>query len=219
MTILMRCGPLSAKDGEGRQLYDSVEVHLEGECLSVLEGPSGGGKSTLLRQITGLASSPGVSRELSGRRWNENELPHWRSRVTLLMQDAPILPATVLENLDFPYHLKSAKERSFNLDHGKYLLAELGLDNIALDRAASTLSGGERHRLALVRALMWDAPVLLADEPLSGLDGARASQGFELLLRHARRPGHAVLCVLHDPEIGQDADRRLRLAQANLAQL
>lgn len=216
MAILLRCGPLRAEDGEGRRLYTDVTVTLDEECLTVLEGPSGGGKSTLLRQVAGLSPANDVTRELSGRRWDGKELPGWRSEVTLLMQDAPIIPGSVLENLNFPYELKLAGERAFDGKRAGELLEEVGLESIALDRSASTLSGGERHRLAIVRALLWESPVLLADEPLSGLDGPRASRCFNLLREHAQRPGHAVLCVLHDPTLGRVADRRLRLEAEGL---
>jgi len=211
MTSLLKCGPLNAEDGEGRLLFRSVTMTLDEGCLSVLEGPSGGGKSTLLRQVAGLAASANVVRELGGRRWGEDELPGWRSRVNLLMQDAPIVPGSILENLEFPFRLKSAGGRSFNEENAEHLLSEVGLGAIALDRPAMTLSGGERHRLAIVRALLWEAPVVLADEPLSGLDGPLAERCFGLLLEYARRAGHAVLCVLHDPSLGRGADRRLRL--------
>jgi len=211
MATLLRCGPLSAVDGEGRRLYDSVTVSLEEGCLTVLEGPSGGGKSTLLRQLVGLAPAENVVRELSGRPWDDDDLPGWRAAVGLMMQDAPIIPGSVLENLDFPYGLKSAAGRSFDGDRARGLLEDVGLGAIALDRQALTLSGGERHRLALVRTLLWSPPVVLADEPLSGLDGSRAGRCFELLGEYARRPGYAVLCVLHDPRMGRGADRHLCL--------
>lgn len=216
MTTLLRCGPLSAEDGEGRRLYDSVNVALEDSCLTILESPSGGGKSTLLRQVAGLAPTENVSREVGGRRWEGKALPSWRSEVNLLMQDAPVIPDSVIENLRFPYALKSAGGRTFDETRAAHLLEEVGLGGIAPDRLASTLSGGERHRLAIVRALLWEPSVLLADEPLSGLDGPRASRCFQLLLDHARRPGHAVLCVLHDPAIGRGADRHLCLEPEGL---
>ncbi len=198
-------------------MYSAVTVALDDECLTVLEGPSGGGKSTLLRQIAGLAPSEGVTRELGGRRWDGKELPGWRSEVNLLMQDAPIIPGSVLENLNFPYEFESAGERVFDGERAGELLEEVGLNTIALDRQASTLSGGERHRLAIVRALLWAPAVMLADEPLSGLDGPRASRCFDLLREHARLPGHAVLCVLHDPAMGRGADRRMCLESERLS--
>lgn len=216
MTTLLRCGPLSAEDGEGRRLYDGLTVALEDSCLTILESPSGGGKSTLLRQIVGLAPTQSASRELGGRPWEGKELPGWRSEVNLLMQDAPVIPGSVFENLRFPYGLNSAGGRVFDEDKAAHLLEEVGLGGIAPDRPALTLSGGERHRVAIVRALLWEPSVILADEPLSGLDGPRASRCFELLLEYARRPGYAVLCVLHDPAMGRGADRHLFLEPGGL---
>lgn len=219
MTRLLRCGPLSAVDGEGRQLYSDVTVALEEGCLTIMEGPSGSGKSTLLRQIAALAPNPkaAVERELAGDHWDQKCIPSWRAAVTLVMQDAPVIPGSMLDNLEYPYRLKSAGHRVFDDERARTLLDEVGLGNIALDRAAMTLSGGERHRLAIVRALLWKAPVLLADEPLSGLDGPRAERCFNLLKSHANQPGHAVLCVLHDPSMGRGADRHLTLHSDGLA--
>ncbi len=191
-------------------------VEIDTGVLTVLEGPSGGGKSTLLRQIAGLAEAPDVVRELDGRAWPEREMSGWRAVVTLLMQDAPIVPGSIRENLEFPYRLKSARGRVFDETRASDFLQRAGLGSIALDRPAATLSGGERHRLGLVRAVLWDAPVILADEPLSGLDGPRAMECLGLLADFARRPGHAVLCVLHDPALGRNADQRLILSQSGL---
>lgn len=216
MTTLLRCGPFSAEDGEGRRLYEKVNVVLEDSCLTILESPSGGGKSTLLRQVAGLAPAEEATRELGGRSWEGKALSKWRSEVNLLMQDAPVIPGSVIENLKFPYALKSAVGRSFDQNRADSLLEEVGLEGIAPERPASTLSGGERHRLALVRALLWEPAVLLADEPLSGLDGPRAARCFRLLSEHARRPGFAVLCVLHDPQMGRGADRHLFLEPEGL---
>jgi len=217
MVAMLRCGPLDAQDGEGRRLFSAVMVTLEEGCLTVLEGPSGGGKSTLLRQLAGLAPVEGALRELSGRRWDDDDLPGWRAAVTLMMQDAPVIPGSILDNLDFPYTLKASKGREFDAARAEELLDDVGLGSIALDRPVVTLSGGERHRMALVRTLLWDPPVVLADEPLSGLDGPRAERCFELLGDQARRPGHAVLCVLHDPQMGHNADRRLSLNDSGLS--
>ncbi|HHQ49365.1 MAG TPA: ATP-binding cassette domain-containing protein, partial [Acidobacteria bacterium] len=132
-------------------------------------------------------------------------------RVTLLAQDAPVLPGDLRWNLEFPFALRHAGERRFDEGRARVLLEEVGMGEIPLEREASSLSGGERHRLALVRALLWDPPVLLADEPLSGLDPHMAARCFELLEKQAGRAGRAVLAVLHDPSLGAGAGRKLRL--------
>jgi len=210
------CGPLAARLPDGRTLFADAHVRLgEGEFV-LLEGPSGAGKTTLLRAIAGLDPAPGAVRRLAGRDWPERSLPAWRARVTWLAQDAPMLPGSLRDNLAFPFTLRAGRERALDEDRARRLLAETGLDHLPLDRDARDLSGGERHRLALVRALLWDPPVLLADEPFTGLDPERARACRDLLVRWARRPGHAALVVLHDRALGADADRRLLLAGGRL---
>ncbi len=211
-------GPFTARNGEGRQLFSDLTVELAGGELVVLDGPSGSGKSTLLRQLVGLDPVEGVSRALIDDEYTGTDLPSWRSKVTLMAQDAPMLAGTVGDNLDFPFAMRAALGRLSGPDRRAGLMAAVGLDGIPVDRDVATLSGGERHRLALVRGLLWDPPVLIADEPLSGLDDQRAAACFELLLDAAHRPDHAVLCVVHDQDLAHRADRRLRLADAAMEQ-
>lgn len=213
MAPFLTAGPFSARNGEGRELYRDVSVELDESELVVLGGPSGSGKSTLLRQLAALDPVDDVVRSLGGEDVQPGSFPRWRSRVTLAAQDAPMLMATVGENLQFPFTQKSSENR-LDEDRMSALMARVGLDEIPLDRDVKTLSGGERHRLALVRGLLWDPPVLLADEPLSGLDEELAGVCFELLRDFARRPGHAALCVLHERVFTAAADRHIALVSS-----
>lgn len=108
MAQLLECGPLSFPGDTVRGLYGDVSVAFDEGELTVLEGESGGGKSTLLRQIAGLAPSDGPVRRLGCREFAPNDMAAWRAEVTLLMQDAPLLPATVERNLAFPFSLAVA---------------------------------------------------------------------------------------------------------------
>jgi putative ABC transport system ATP-binding protein len=211
MSAFLEAGPYSAHDGEGRQLFDDLGIALEEGSLSVLDGPSGSGKSTLLRQLVGLVPTPRADRTLAGVGFGARELPGWRSRVVLMAQDAPMLAGSLGDNLRFPFAHRSAS--GARPDEGRLaeLLKATGLAGIPESRAVATLSGGERHRLAMARGLLWDPPVLIADEPLSGLDEDAARTCFELLLGFARRPGHAALAVLHDRSLANLADHRLAL--------
>lgn len=180
--------------------------------MTVLEGPSGCGKSTLLRMVSGLLPTTGEEiRELGGRSYGRSELPEWRAGVTLLAQDAPVLPGTLEWNLEWPFRLRAADGRAFPRERAAALLEAVGLGGVAADREARSLSGGERHRLALVRGLLWDPPVLLADEPFSGLDRKMAEVCRRLLEAFAARSGHAALVVLHDPIVDRDSVRRIRM--------
>lgn len=208
----LECGPFSASDGEGRVLLDGVSLSLEaGQCVAI-EGPSGGGKSTLLRHVAALAWSPDATRRLDGHSYRGAELPTWRSRVNLVAQDAPMIAGSVRDNLSFPFAQKAAgHERRFDAVRAASLMTQVGLEKLPFEREVRTLSGGERHRLALVRGLLWDPAVLVTDEPLSGLDPDIAEVCFDLLLRFGRRPGRLLVCVLHDPDMNVRADSRQRL--------
>ncbi len=212
MSALVKAGPFSARDGEGRTLFEGVSVELDGGELVVLQGPSGSGKSTLLRRLVGLEPVDGATFELDGERYAAGRMPEWRSLVTLVAQDAPMIAGTVGENLRFPFQQRCGDGRGLDDVRLSMLLERTRLDGISDGRDATTLSGGERHRLALVRGLLWDPPVLITDEPLSGLDDEVAEACFALLVEAAHRPGHAVLCVVHDRELERRADRHLGLS-------
>jgi putative ABC transport system ATP-binding protein len=207
----LECGPFSASDGEGRTLFTGVSLALDDEMCAVIEGPSGGGKSTLLRHLTALNHGPESERRLQGRSYEGASLPDWRAAVTLVAQDAPMIQGTVEQNLRFPFDQRRGAERRFEVEEARRLLAAVDLGQIPLERHVRTLSGGERHRLGLVRGLLWNPPVLVADEPVSGLDPETERHAFDLLLRFARRPGHLAICVLHDPRLADRADCRMRL--------
>lgn len=214
MPPFLTAGPFSARNGEGRELYAEVSIAAGESELVVLDGPSGSGKSTLLRQLVGMVPTLEIRRELAAETYSGLQLPRWRSKVTLVAQDAPMLAGTVGENIRFPFAQRCAGGGGPDRSRFEILLAATGLGGVPESRDIGTLSGGERHRLALLRGLLWDPPVLVADEPLSGLDGDRADQCFSLLLDFAHRPGHAVICVLHDRSLASKADRLRPLAQA-----
>jgi putative ABC transport system ATP-binding protein len=214
MPPLLSAGPFSARNGEGRELFADVSIEIHEGELVVLDGPSGSGKSTLLRLLVGMVPTPDVRRELAAETYARLQLPLWRSRVTLVAQDAPMLAGTVGENLRFPFAQRCAGHRPTDEMRLDELLTATDLTGIPEDRDIGTLSGGERHRLALVRGLLWDPSVLVADEPLSGLDEDRAKLCFSFLLDFAHRPEHAVICVLHDRSLAVSADRHLPLVSA-----
>jgi len=216
MVDFLTAGPFTAHDGEGRLLFQDAEMRLPEGTAVVLDGPSGCGKSRFLRHVVGLDAARVGARSLAGERYSGRGLSRWRGRVTLLAQDAPMVPGTVGENLELPFRLGCSGDRRFDSDLARELMSEVGLERLALDRDVGRLSGGERHRLALVRGLLWDPPVLAADEPLSGLDSDAASACFELLLGFAHRDGHVLLAVLHDRGLGRRADLSLRLADGRL---
>ena len=127
-----------------------------------------------------------------------------------------MIAGTVHDNLSFPFRQKAGREKPFDDVRAAALMTQVGLERLPFDREVRTLSGGERHRLALIRGLLWNPKVIVADEPLAGLDPEIASVCLDLLLSFGRRPGRLLVCILHDPEMSARADHRLRLAEGHL---
>jgi putative hydroxymethylpyrimidine transport system ATP-binding protein len=169
-------------------LFDGLDLKLTGGGFTCLLGPSGIGKTSLLRLLAGL-TSPGISGELRG-----GDGRPLTGRVAYMAQQDLLLPwLNVLNNVTFGSRLRGERadrERALNL------LARVGLADFALARP-DTLSGGMRQRAALARTLMEDRPIVLMDEPFSGLDALTRLRlqalATELLA------GRTVLLITHDP--------------------
>ena len=172
----------------------TVEV-APGECLAVA-GPSGAGKTSLLRVAAGLLRPEHGLVEAGGETWLDTrrgvDLPPERRRCGYLFQEYALFPhLSAWQNVAYPLHGSDRRQRA------AALLDRFGMSGLA-DARPQTLSGGERQRVALARALAREPDVLLLDEPLSALDArTRASAVRQLgaLLRDADVP--AVL-VTHD---------------------
>ncbi len=149
----------------------TLEVSLELSArTTALYGPSGAGKTSLLEVIAGLRKPASGTIELHGR--EVTHLPPRLRRVGYVPQDDALFPhMTVRQNI---FYASRAKE------HAVIDVLELAA---ALDRSVKQLSGGERKRVALARALLSDPEVLLLDEPLSGVDVALRDRVLEYLVR------------------------------------
>jgi ABC-type iron transport system FetAB ATPase subunit len=174
----------------------SFEV-AEGECLAI-EGPSGVGKTRLLRAIADLDPVSGQV-FLDGAERDEMTAPEWRALVRFCAAE----PAWWTETARSAFPAEPAAGRLERLLHC------LGLDMAVLDRPVAVLSTGERQRLALARALIDEPRVLLLDEPSAALDQQTAAL-VEELIKYQLLAGRIALLVSHDD------DQIERLAHARL---
>lgn len=176
----------------------SLEIR-SGECWGIL-GQNGAGKTTLLHTLAGLRAAQGGDIQLQ-----HDSLPHLSRReiarrLGLMAQDASdTFPATVLETAlvgRHPYISRWQWESLADHDMAHTALEQVELSGFA-NRQVSTLSGGERRRLALATLLIQNPPLMLLDEPANHLD-LRHQQSMLGLLKQQTLTGHAVLMVLHD---------------------
>ncbi len=188
-----------------RTVIDNLSLTADPGELVWLRGRSGSGKSTLLN-IIGLLTPPDrgevriLGTDVGGI--SSTEAANLRSNVIgFVFQDHNLLPHLgALANVMLPGHdRRTARVRA------RALLARMGL--LDLERVpAGHLSGGERQRVAVARALLNDPPLILADEPVSGLDHA-AAEAVLRELSNAARSGHSVIVASHDNVLERIADR------------
>ncbi|HZE65609.1 MAG TPA: ABC transporter ATP-binding protein [Sporichthyaceae bacterium] len=175
--------------------------------LSVLNGPSGSGKSTMIRMLARLDDPDEGTVRLDGTDLQELQIRTLRDTVTVLLQEAPVLDATVRENITFAKpdaddEAVWAALRAAGVDDVVAALPE-GLD-ARLQQRGRSLSGGQRQRIALARALVTGAKVLILDEPTTGLDRAAADR-FLATLRELV-PTRTIIIATHDTEVLAAAD-------------
>jgi ABC-type multidrug transport system ATPase subunit len=174
--------------------------------VTALVGPSGAGKSTLLRCLNRLLVPQAGTVALDGEDAAALEPCTLRRRAGLVGQTPVMLPGNVRENLSYALVGEPpAQERLVRV------LADAGLDATFLDRPASELSGGERARVALARALTREPELLLLDEPTAALDAA-SSDHIATTLRSLAHAGLGIVVATHDlPFAAAVADRVVAL--------
>ncbi len=186
-----------------------VSLHvLAGECVAVV-GPSGGGKTSLLRLIAGL-EDPTTGRICLAGRDVAQIRPQDRD-VAMVFQTPALYPQlTVRDNLAFSLRIRRTPGRDVDQRVGE-IACPLGLAEL-LDRRPNQLSGGQRQRVALGRALVRRPAVLLLDEPLSHLDTPLRAAIRDEITRTRKQFGMTALWVTHDPvEATEAADRVIEM--------
>ncbi|KAI9228906.1 MAG: ATP-binding cassette transporter [Piptocephalis tieghemiana] len=209
---------LSVKDavryvtGSEKFLFSPVSFTLEhGERL-VIRGPSGVGKTTLLKGIASLTALDDGLVTLDGRTAQEWGFPYWRAQVMYVPQRPALLPGSPWEFWEMAIGFCGQRKREQEAkarcsrqerEDPRDMAMDLGIIEKLWYRPWSSLSGGEGQRILLSIALALDPPILLLDEPTSALDSASCSL-VENILRE-----RSFICISHDPNQAERLDAQI----------
>ena len=173
----------------GKRLIGPVDLVLDGDGLTAVIGPNGAGKSTLLKALHGL------ERLSMGRIEWACPTPQAQRLQAFVFQTPVMLRRSVLDNLTYPLRLGGTPRHTARAAAAEWC-ARIGLEGME-GRQATVLSGGEKQKLALARALITRPEMLFLDEPSASLDG-RATREIEALLTLATQAGTRIVMATHD---------------------
>ena len=198
--------------GDGRDVLRNVSFAVAPGQRLALVGVSGAGKSTIVSLILRLYEPQQGAILIDGRDIRQYRRASLRRHIGLVLQQSILFGATIRENIAYGKPRATSQEieaaaRAANADE---FIRELehGYDTVIGERGA-TLSGGQRQRIAIARALIRDAPILILDEPMTGLDGESEGKVREALDRLTA--GKTSVIVTHDLQSVADADQVLVL--------
>lgn len=182
---------------------DGVSLDIAKGEFAVIMGPSGSGKSTLLHLIGGLDRPTSgellVDQRLVGQMADDQVTLFRRTRIGFIFQFFNLLPTlTALENVALPFVLDGRSKEEAE-KRARMLLDKVGLEN-RNDHLPEEMSGGEIQRIAVARALAFDPPILLADEPTGNLDSKTGESILSLLRQINRDAGCTIVMVTHSQE-------------------
>jgi putative ABC transport system ATP-binding protein len=192
---------------------------IQSDEVVTIMGRSGGGKTTLLRQIGLLDTPTSGSIEIDGQevtKIKESQRSQLRlSLIGYIFQDYALLPElTALENVYLPSIALNGGGKA-KLDRAKILLKEVGLGDRA-DHLPLMMSGGEQQRVAIARSLINEPKLLLADEATANLDTVTAKGIMETFVQVNKKMGCTVIFISHEPEDKQYADRVIYLRDGKM---
>jgi putative ABC transport system ATP-binding protein len=198
---------------------DHMSIRIDrGEFVAIM-GPSGSGKSTLLNQIGGLDVPTSGLLQITGkniREMSDHDLTDLRlNAIGYIFQKFNLIPLlTAFENVEYPYILKH--RCSDTTGRVSKLLEDVGIDKRLAEHKPAELSGGQQQRVAIARALINDPDILLCDEPTGNLDTKTGGQIMDML-KSLHNQGRTVIIVTHDPLVGKQAERIIRIRDGKVA--
>lgn len=194
---------VSYRSGD-EQILNGIDLDIEAQEWVTIAGPSGGGKSTLVRIIASLLSKTAGELTFDGQPIESYDPIAYRRRVSYSVQQPTLFGQTVRDNLSFPYQIR---QLPFDQQRAIDGLEYVGLAASDLDKPVVDLSGGQRQRVALLRNVMIYPEVLILDEVTAGLDAENKSFVWQMVRHFNQEDKLTIIAITHDQSEIDDAQR------------
>jgi ATP-binding cassette subfamily B protein len=203
----------------GRVLLEDINLNIQSGQQVAIVGTSGGGKSTLVSLLLRLYDPTSGRVMIDGRDIREYTLASFRSQISVVLQDSLLFAASIRENIAYGIAGVSDAEieAAARLAHAHDFIQALpqGYDTLVGERGA-TLSGGQRQRIAIARAAIRQAPILILDEPTTGLDKESEKAVIDALQRLSAN--RTTFLITHDLDFATRADIIIYLENGRIAE-
>ena len=209
------------KKFDSLEVLKGVDLHINSKEIVSIMGPSGAGKTTLLQIIGTLDRPTSGTVHINGVdvfSLDEKKISAFRnSQIGFVFQFHQLLPEfTAVENVMMPALIADKNFKQSKM-HAMELLEYLGLESRAHHKPAE-LSGGEKQRVAVARALINNPALILADEPSGSLDSQNKKDLHNLFFNLRKEFGQTILIVTHDNELAEISDRIIKINDGVIAE-
>lgn len=197
----------------GKEILKDISLSIEKGVFLTISGPSGSGKSTLLELIASIISPTSGQINYKEKSIYEYEVTDYRKEVSYSFQNAALFGETVEENLAFPFEIRGEE---FDRQRVIRALEKVSLSETYLDKKVTTLSGGEKQRVALIRNVIFLPEVLLLDEVTSALDSENRRIIGQTIRKLNKEKGTTILWVTHNEEEIREADYKIEIIDGKM---
>jgi lipoprotein-releasing system ATP-binding protein len=219
MELLLSAKGIS-KSFQGRKVLDDIDIEIKKSEIIAISGASGAGKTTLLNILSTLDkpdkntnSSLIIDGENIFNLSNSNLSKLRNTKIGFVFQFHELIPElNVMENICLPGWIKNDSKVA---DNANRLISYFGLDKLK-NKKPNTLSGGEKQRAAIARAMINNPKIIFADEPTGNLDSTNSKILFDIFFKLRDDYDCSIVIVTHNPENAKKCDRKLQIVDGKI---